>query len=132
MTPLPDVEALTIEFLLSELGELVGTNISSDLPAAHAMPYLQVQDIGGARKRRQWLASTRIQVDAWADSRDEASVLARTAEAALLETARNFQGANGTITDSEALISARRFPDPSTDRHRFEFEVRIDAHPTPE
>lgn len=136
MNVLPDITALTIEMLQAHegVGALELAGIAEELPADAQLPFLTVFAVAPTRDRH-WRGSSVQQFDVWwsgdGSQRDQANLIARTVEAALLEDGRNFSGDNGVIVQTESVISVRPLPDSSTERHRFEFEVRIAAHPNP-
>lgn len=79
---LPDAELLTVKWL-QQHDELAGVGVFTAVPASPTLPVVRVLRVGGTPVIRQHLDVARIQVDVWADGKQEAHDLARLVQAAL-------------------------------------------------
>jgi len=124
----PDAEAVT-SVALRAAGLAVAQRVYSGIPKVPTYPLLVVQRLGGVPAERHHLDRARIQVDAWANSKDEAHDAAAEARVALHE----LEGTS--VTSPDAYITAvvdslglSWAPDPITDRDRYLFAVEIFLH----
>lgn len=82
VTPfLPDTDLLLMELLRPAVAAEVGTEIPADL--ADRLPYLTAKRISGGDIHPRFADHPTIDVQSWAATLQEASLLARTAEAVL-------------------------------------------------
>ncbi len=117
---LPDAEVLLVAFLaghpqVSALvdgpsGPRVGTHLDSKLPA------IRVTRTGGTPPD-YWEDAPDLQVEAWADTQDEASVLVRTVIAALEEI--DGEHPEGAVRGHEVTLGPVWSPDFDTDQARY-------------
>lgn len=130
---LPDAEALVVNYLLAvpEVVAVVDDRIGTELPDAEVYPALVVTRVPSLQAVRRHLDAAEIQVDAWADTRTEASDLARTAHAALLVMVGEFDDGlgGGVVTGVDETNGLGWLPDQATDRPRFFFQMTVYVHP---
>jgi hypothetical protein len=79
---LPDAELLTVLWL-QQTDELAYAGIFTAIPSNPTLPLIRVLRVGGTAVIRQHLDVARLQVDVWADTKQEAHDLARLAQAAI-------------------------------------------------
>lgn len=131
---LPDTEALLVEYLLSHasVAALVGTRVRTELPAEPIFPCLTLTLISGSEIVRQHFDESLIQVTAWAERKQDASLLIRTARAALHE-APDVDHDRGVVTGVRNLVAPRWFPDDSVapPLPRYLFDAGVFVHPHP-
>lgn len=126
-----DAELLVITYLRAHSdvqAALGGQYVSSALPAEPSWPWVTVQRIGGAGfGPRGWLDVARLQVDAWADTKQNA----RSAAANILAALWDLPGVHteGVVTGVEQDLGFRWEPDPETNQPRYLFGVAVYLHP---
>lgn len=131
-----DIEKLVIDYLLDvdEVTDIVDDRIGSKRDAPY--PRLVIGRVGGNRRSTAgWVDRARIQVEAWTDvppegSKPAANLLARTAEAALLDIVNHFHEA-GVVTNAQSVLGPVWQPDPKTARPRYIVDVIVGVHPHP-
>lgn len=130
MIVLPDVESIVVAYLKAEsaVNAIVSGRVSGDLPVKPTFPALTVLLIDDIPPIEWWLSGAAIQVDSFAEKREDARTLARTAFAAMIAM-RGVQGSLGVVTGVASLLGVRRMPEPVDNRARYMFEVRVFAHP---
>lgn len=127
---LPDAELVAIDYLLAqpEIATLVGARISNTSPSSPTYPYLTVERVGGRRQIRVRLDNARLQVGAWGATRTEASLLARTAEAALIRM-KGYVHDTGVVGLVDSEMGPSWMPDtvrlPPTPRFIFTVAARL-------
>lgn len=131
---LPDTEALLVDYLLahSSVAALVGTRVRTDLPADPIFPCLTLTLVSGDEVVRQHFDESLVQVTAWAERKQAASLLIRTARAVLLE-APDAAHARGVVTGVRTLVAPRWFPDDSVapPLPRYISDLGVFVHPHP-
>lgn len=129
---LPDTEALLIEYLLAHasVAALVGSRVSTELPASPTFPCLTMTLVSGSEIVRQHFDESLVQLSAWADTKVSASLLIRTARAAMLE-APDAEHDRGVVTAVRTLVAPRWFPDDSVvpPRPRYLSDLGVFVHP---
>jgi len=129
---LPDAVKATIDWLASDsaLVELVAGRISTSSPAAPTYPYLTVQRIGGVPIRSSSIDRASIQISAWGSDEDEASLVARTALAALVRM-KNYRTAAAVAAVIGIELGLGWVPDTvrNPPAPRFIFSVAVLVHP---
>lgn len=122
----PDAEAAAVTFLRSEIGSLadkVATKVPTTMPAK----MVRVSLTGGSRLN---VASDTAQltVECWAPDETTASNLARTAQALMFSAAWNSAG-GVFVRRVESVGGVQSFPDPDTNKPRYQFTVRWHVKP---
>jgi len=129
---IPDDEALAIDYLDSHasITALVGTRVSTQLPASPTFPYLTVQSAAGIEKDANHLDEAYLDLLAWANSKADAKLLIRTARAALLD-APNTTHSRGVVSHARTTLTPRWLPDESINppRPRYVTTVALTIHP---
>lgn len=129
---LPDAEALAVAYLKAHasITPLVGTRVSTVLPANPTFPYLQVILLAGVEKSVGHLDNCYLQVDAWGTTRDDANLLIRTARAVLLD-APYVTHDRGIVSYAETVSPPRWLLDTSVTppRPRYSCDVSLTIHP---
>lgn len=133
--PFPDAEAIAIKHLRTD--QTVATNrVYGQVPASPTFPLLTLHRFGGAPSVKDRLDVAMVQVDAWAETKEEARYLAAQARDSLgrLEGQRvsvTMAGSvevGGFVTNVSDLIGLTWLPDPDTNRPRYLFQVAISLH----
>lgn len=130
---LPDTEALTVAYLTSHasVAALVGSRVSTELPAEPIFPCLTVALITGTEVVREHFDQALVQALAWADTKVAANLLIRTARAALLAMP-DADHDRGVVTAVRTLVGPRWFPDdsvsPPQPRYHADFGVWLHPH----
>lgn len=124
-----DAELLAVNYLRgrAEISAIVGTRVSTELPSSPTWPYLTVTRLGGTADHLGWVDAARLQVDAWGTSKANASLLARTALAALREMPGSH--ALGVVSNVTQDLGLAWAPDDVSDRPRYLFGVVVYTHP---
>ena len=129
---IPDVEALAIGYLKAHasITPLVGTRVSSVLPANPTYPYLQVILVAGVEKSPGHLDEAYLQVDAWGTTRDEANLLIRTVRAVLL-VSPTVTHTRGVVAYARTVSPPRWVPDDTVTppRPRYTIDLSMSLHP---
>lgn len=122
---LPDAELVVANFLRAH-PDLPG-GVSTELPPQPSYPWLTVQRVGGIPSVANYLDVARLEITAWASTKDAAHGLARAAEAAALTLPGTRDGTvvTGVVQVGEGL---RWNPDEETDRARYTFIIECYLH----
>lgn len=135
LTLLPDVEALVSQFLRgrSEVSDLCGQRVYTELPKEKTFPLVRLVRIGGVPPidRPLRFDEARLQVDTWGGPKKTAHDLAETIRQVLVYLP------DETLTD--AVVTAVRFGSlaylPDDDfapaKPRYTFDAAVWAHPKP-
>lgn len=127
---LPDAVTLTRKYLLTvtELTDLIDERISTRSASTPVYPYLTLQRIGGTSVVAERLDSARIQFDAWGATESDASVVIRTARAALFALNRvgGYVAAAGVLTGVNDIAGPQWLPDTTRDPHVPRFTSTLD------
>ena len=127
-TPVPaDAEAIVVGYLNAELTEPVST----EMPTNPTFPLVTIRRVGGAGDEPRWLDRPRIQVEAWADTKQEARTSAATAWAKLadMEGAYNYgAGAVGVVNGVQLASGLTWVPD-ENGKPRYLFVATVSLHP---
>lgn len=123
---LPDTEAALVAFLnahadLAPLHDWVGTQVQATTPG------IQVTALGGAQPW-PWEATPEFQLSAWGGTKAQASLLARTAAAAVFELVGTAV-TGGRITGVDVRLAALWVPDETTNRPRYRTDVALTVMP---
>lgn len=123
---LPDAEVLLVAFLASHplLVPLHGGRVGTQLDRGR--PALRVTRVGRG-PADWWEDAPELQVDAWAATQDEASVLIRSVIAAL----EDVEGvhAEGAVRGHEVVRGPIWAPDPDTTEARYLLDVVLLTYP---
>lgn len=122
----PDVETAAISWLRSGLGVLAA-KVATTVPATMPVTMVRVSLTGGTRSG---IASDTAQltVECWAPDGPTASNLARRAQAIMLSAAWNSAG--GVFVRRVELVGGvQSFPDPDTNKPRYQLTVRWHVKP---
>lgn len=122
----PDAETAAVSFLRSGLGALAA-KVATEVPATMPVTMVRVSLTGGSRSG---VASDAAQltVECWAPDGPTASNLARRAQA-LMFSASASTAAGIFVRKVESVGGVQNFPDPDTNKPRYQFTVRW--HVTP-
>jgi hypothetical protein len=124
---LPDAELLTIRWL-QQTDELAYASVGPKIPPSATLPLVRVLRVGGTPVIRQHLDVARIQIDVWADTKQEAHDLARLAQAAVHEMGGVHD--EGVVTAIEDGVF-RWNPDEPTGWAGYTADYLIYLHPNP-
>lgn len=128
---LPDVEALLVAYLkaASAVTAIVGTRVSTELD--DGFPRVNLTLVTGREIVATHLDEQQVQVDAYANDKATANLLARTVRAVLLAAAGVHS--RGVVTGVRTITPPRWTPDDSVTppRPRYLFEVGVTLHPNP-
>lgn len=127
---LPDAELLVVNYLrdIDELTNLY-VDIHTRLPETPALPVVRVLRVGGTPTVRRHLDVARLQVDTWADTKQQAHTVARLVQAAL----HDLPGAHeeGVVTAVDDGVF-RWAPDDDTGWAGYQADYLVYLHPNPE
>lgn len=135
--PFPDVELIACDWLrgLPDIAAIVGSRVSTELPAVEAWPRLHVARIGGTPTVSRRLDAASLQVSAFGDPSDPerrpaTSRLARLARVSL-HAMPGYSHAEGWVTGVDDDLPLRWLPDDSRvpTIPRYVFGVTVYAHP---
>ena len=117
----PDVESAAVVYLRAGLG-LLATKVATAVPATMPATMVRVSLTGGSRSG---VASDAAQltVECWAPDGPTASNLARRAQA-LMFAAKATDVAGIFIRRVDSVGGVQNFPDPDTNKPRYQFTVR--------
>lgn len=117
----PDVEAAAVSYLRSGLG-LLAARVSTAVPATMPATMVRASLTGGSRSG---IASDAAQltVECWAADEPTASNLARRAQA-LMFAAAATDVAGTFVRKVDSVGGVQNFPDPDTNKPRYQFTVR--------
>lgn len=127
-----DVEALAVDWLKdhASIAALVGTRVATALPAAPTWPFLTVSLVAGAEKVADHLDEQYLDLFAWADTKESAKLLIRTARAVMIEARRGAHD-RGVVTDVRTVSTPRWLPDglDAPVRPRYVCTMALTVHP---
>lgn len=122
----PDVEAAATSYLRAALGPLAD-RVATSVPATMPNNMVQVSLTGGGRSGVA-SDSAQLTVECWAATEPSASLLARTAHAYMHAAA--WTSAGGVfVRRVETVGGVQNFPDPDTNKPRYQFTVRWHIRP---
>ena len=123
---LPDAEVLLVTFLADHpaLSPLHGGRVGTGLDRAR--PALRITRVGRS-PRDWWEDAPELQVDAWAATQDQASVLIRTVIAALEDV--DGLHPEGAVRGHEVTLGPIWSPDPDTGQARYLIDVALLTYP---
>lgn len=126
---LPDAELLTVLWLQQndELDDLTAA-VYTEIPAEPTLPLVRVIRVGGSPVIRQHLDVARIQIDVWADTKQEAHDLARLVQAAVHDMGGVHYEAVVTAIEDGVF---RWNPDDATNWAGYTADYLIYLHPNP-
>jgi hypothetical protein len=123
---MPDIEAV-VRIALDD----AGLRAYSSLPANPQYPVVTIQRTGGLPAVKQLLDAAVIDFNTWADNKADARDLAdevRQVVYGLVDTTNDEWEC--TVTEVEDTLGLTFQPDPSTNRDRYVFALRIYAYST--
>ena len=117
----PDAETAAVSWLRTGLG-LLAAKVATTVPATMPVTMVRVSLTGGSR---QDVASDTAQltVECWAPDGPTASNLARRAQA-LMFAAAGVNAGGVFVRKVESVGGVQNFPDPDTNKPRYQFTVR--------
>ena len=122
----PDVEAAAVVFLRSGLGALAN-RVATQVPATMPDTMVRVSLTGGSR-RDLVSDSVQLTVEVWSVDSPTASHVARRAQALMLSGA-GAEPAGLWVRRVETVGGVQFFPDPDTNKPRYQFTVRWHVRP---
>ena len=126
---LPDAEMLVVNYLRSieELANLY-VDIWTRIPETPALPLVRVLRVSGTPAVRQHLDVARLQVDTWADTKEDAHTVARLVQAALHDMPGSHD--EGVVTGVDDGVF-RWAPDDETGWAGYQADYLVYLHPNP-
>lgn len=126
---LPDVESMVVQFLKNNatVALIADGRVSGELPDRPTFPCATVFLVSDNVPIEWRLTGAWVQVDCFGNNREEARTLARVAHAELVAWTGSVEG--GVISDVSTIIGVRRIGEPVDNRPRYQFSVRVHAHP---
>lgn len=126
----PDIEAAIAAHLRTAAITGLGERVYSELPATPVYPLATIARIGGIPAVRQRLDAPNIQIDVWADTKDQAFDLAAIcrAEILALEGETLILPSFVFVTGVDDALGMVWLPDDLTGRARYLFAMTIYAH----
>jgi len=122
----PDVEAAAVSYLRSGLGVLAD-KVATKVPATMPNNMVKLSLTGGSRFGIvQDVAQ--LTVECWSSNAPAASLLARTAHAYMLAAA-GVEAGGVFVRRVETVGGVQYFPDPDTNKPRYQFTVRWHVRP---
>lgn len=131
---LPDVEAVAIAYLKSHAGltavipaAQISSSVAGNVNDAGA---LTINRTGGTAPEPRWLDRAVLDVNAWATTKQQASLMIRTALAALHDMAQHH-GSFGVVSGVDDILGPQWVPDDSRTPTlpRYLASVAVYAHP---
>jgi len=122
----PDVEAAVITWLKNGLGSLadkVATKVPTTMPAR----MVKVSLTGGSR-RDMATDVTQVTVECWGPDEPATSLMARTSHG-LMSSAAKMTAGTVFVRKVEPVGGVQNFPDPDTNKPRYQFTVRWHVRP---
>jgi hypothetical protein len=127
---LPDVELLAVTAVrLNPAWQALDAGVFTEIPASPAYPLITIIRIGGAPVIRGWHDRARLQLDAYAEDKHTARLVAATAQAALHAAEATSIPDHGVIGAVSTVTGPRWLPDPTTRQARYVLDMTVDAHP---
>jgi len=127
--PLPDAVRIVVDHLKAANLALVLTRVYGfGLPASPTFPAVRVLRIGGANVVNEHFDGARLQIDVFGGSAEQ-SHDAMAAVRAELWDLEGTLGATGVVTGIEELSGPGFLPDPTTQRARWTWDIRLYTHP---
>lgn len=130
---IPDSLMLAIDYMKvhASVISLVGTRVSPELPPNPTYPYLTVTMMAGVEKDAGHLDEAYLDIFAWANTPNDASVLCRTARAVMLD-AHLVSHARGVVSRPRTVMTPRWLPDDvNPPKPRWACTVAFSIHPHP-
>lgn len=122
----PDAETAATSFLRTGLGALA-TKVATEVPSTMPVTMVRVSLTGGTRSGVA-SDSAQLTVECWASDGPTASNLARRAQA-LMFSAAGTVAAGVFVRKVESVGGVQSFPDPDTNKPRYQFTVRWHCKP---
>lgn len=122
----PDVESAAVTYLRAGLG-LLAAKVSTAVPSTMPVTMVRVSLTGGTRSGVAQDAS-QLTVECWATDGPTASNLARRAQALMFAAAWNTAG-GVFVRKVDSVGGVQSFPDPDTNKPRYQFTVRWHVKP---
>lgn len=126
---LPDVESMVVEFLKANaaVDAIASGRVYGELPPQVTFPAVAVLLVSDDVPIEWRLTGTWVQVDCFGTTRLEARTLARVAHSQLVAWTGVVSG--GVISSVSTIIGVRHIGEPIDNRPRYQFAVRVHAHP---
>lgn len=122
----PDAETSAVSWLRTGLGALA-TKVATEVPATMPVTMVRVSLTGGSRAGLVSDAA-QLTVECWAPDGPTASNLARRAQALMFAAAAD-EAAGVFVRKVESVGGVQNFPDPDTNKPRYQFTVRWHVRP---
>lgn len=122
----PDVEAAGASFLRAGLGALAA-KVATEVPSTMPVTMVRVSLTGGTRSGVA-SDSAQLTVECWAPDGPTASNLARRAQALMFSAAASV-AAGLFVRRVDSVGGVQSFPDPDTNKPRYQFTVRWHVRP---
>jgi len=129
---IPDVESAIVNFLLSKtsITDIVGSSgVSTIFPKEVSLPRLRINLAGGIPIVKRWLYGPRINVEAWAETKEEAFDLMAEAIYVLEHELVGAQIDEGVVTGCEQETGISWSPDQTSNYSRYFVGIVVYIHP---
>jgi hypothetical protein len=127
----PDVEAAAVAYLRAGLGVLadkVATRVPAVVPNVPPPANMVKVSLTGGSRPRLVQDTAQLTVECWSANDPTASLLARTAHAYMLAASGTTAG-GVFVRKVETVGGVQYFPDPDTNKPRYQFTVRWHVRP---
>jgi hypothetical protein len=129
---IPDIEQSVVR-ILSESSlviNIAGVDaVSTELPPDANLPRVRITLSGGTPAVTGWLQAPRINIEAWADNKEEAFDLINACAVTLTSLQDGTQVTEGVITSVRQETGLSWSPDPVTNKARYLLGFVIHIHP---
>ena len=122
----PDVEAAAVTYLRTALGVLAD-KVATKVPATMPARMVRVSLTGGSR-RDVATDVAQVTVECWGPDETTASSMARTGQG-LMFSAAGMTAGTVFVRKVETVGGVQNFPDPDTNKPRYQFTVRWHVRP---
>lgn len=128
--PLPDAVRIVVDHLETANLSGVGARVYGfSLPPSPTYPAVRVTRIGGANVVNEHFDGARLQIDVFGGSTEAAHDAMAAVRAELWDLEGTVQSGVGVITGIEELSGPGWLPDPTTERARWTWDIRLLTHP---
>ena len=127
---LPDAVKIVADEIRSAGIGLIGTRVYGfRLPASPTYPAVRVTRLGGATAAANWLDGARLQIDVFGGTEEQAWDATAAVRSELADLDGKHIPGIATVTGIEELSGPGWLPDPTTQRARWTWDIRLFVHP---